>query len=106
MAGKSVVMADSENFEEVVLNNTKPVLVDFYADWCGPCQMLSPVIDEIAEELEGEAVVCKLNVDLSRDIAAEYRVATIPTLMVFKNGENTGTLIGARPKDEIISLLK
>ena len=87
MAGKSVVMVDSKNFEDVVINSTKPVLVDFYADWCGPCQMLAPVIDEIAEELEGEAVVCKLNVDEARDLAMEFRVATIPTLMVFKNGE-------------------
>ncbi|MCI5970312.1 MAG: thioredoxin [Oscillospiraceae bacterium] len=106
MAGKSVVMVDSKNFEDVVINSTKPVLVDFYADWCGPCQMLAPVIDEIAEELEGEAVVCKLNVDEARDLAMEFRVATIPTLMVFKNGEAVETVIGARPKDEIIALLK
>ena len=106
MAGKSVVMVDSKNFEDVVINSTKPVLVDFYADWCGPCQMLAPVIDEIAEELEGEAVVCKLNVDEARDLAIEFRVATIPTLMVFKNGEAVETVIGARPKDEIIALLK
>ena len=106
MAGKSVVMVDSKNFEDVVINSTKPVLVDFYADWCGPCQMLAPVIDEIAEELEGEAVVCKLNVDEARALAMEFRVATIPTLMVFKNGEAVETVIGARPKDEIIALLK
>ena len=106
MAGKSVVMVDSKNFEDVVINSTKPVLVDFYADWCGPCQMLAPVIDEIAEELEGEAIVCKLNVDEARDLAMEFRVATIPTLMVFKNGEAVETVIGARPKDEIIALLK
>lgn len=106
MAGKSVVMVDSKNFEDVVINSTKPVLVDFYADWCGPCQMLAPVIDEIADELEGEAVVCKLNVDEARDLAMEFRVATIPTLMVFKNGEAVETVIGARPKDEIIALLK
>lgn len=106
MAGKYVVMLNNDNFEEVVSNSTKPVLVDFYADWCGPCQMLAPVIDEIAEELKDEAVVCKLNVDEARDIAVEFRVATIPTLMVFKNGENTETVIGTRPKDEIIDLLK
>lgn len=106
MAGKSVVMVDGKNFEDVVINSTKPVLVDFYADWCGPCQMLAPIIDEIAEELEGEAVVCKLNVDEARDLAMEFRVATIPTLMVFKNGEAVETVIGARPKDEIIALLK
>ena len=89
MAGKYVTMLTNDNFEEIISNADKPVLVDFYADWCGPCQMLAPIIDEIAEELKDEAIVCKLNVDEARDIAVEFRVATIPTLMVFKNGENT-----------------
>ena len=106
MAGKYVTLLTNDNFEEIISNADKPVLDDFYADWCGPCQMLAPIIDEIAEELKDEAIVCKLNVDEARDIAVEFRVATIPTLMVFKNGENTETVIGTRPKDEIIALLK
>lgn len=106
MAGKSVVMLNSENFEEVVKKSDKPVLVDFYADWCGPCKMIAPIIDEVADEMADKAVVCKVNVDSAQDIAIEFKVATIPTLMVFKNGKAVETVIGARPKEDIISLLK
>lgn len=106
MAGKSVVMLNSDNFAEVISKSDKPVLVDFYADWCGPCKMIAPIIDEIAEEMVDEALVCKLNVDDAQDIAVEFKVASIPTLMVFKNGKAISTVMGARPKEDIISLLK
>lgn len=106
MAGKNVVMLTKDNFNEVVKSSDKPVLVDFYADWCGPCKMIAPIIDSIAEEMENEAVICKLNVDDAQDIAIEYRVASIPTLMVFKGGKLADTIVGARPKEDIISLLK
>ena len=99
MAGKYVTLLTNDNFEEIISNADKPVLVDFYADWCGPCQMRAPIIDEIAEELKDEAIVCKLNVDEARDIAVEFRVATIPTLMVFKNGELSGKNVGFVPKE-------
>ena len=97
---------NSTNFEEQVLKSNTSVLVDFYADWCGPCKMIAPIIDSIAEEMENEAVICKLNVDDAQDIAIEYRVASIPTLMVFKGGKLADTIVGARPKEDIISLLK
>ncbi len=94
----------SENFKEEVLNSEKPVLVDFYADWCGPCNAMSPVIEELAKELEGKAKVGKINVDENSDIAVEYNVMSIPTLIVFKNGKEEKKLVGLRDKEELLSL--
>ena len=94
----------SENFTEEVLNSEKPVLVDFYADWCGPCNAMSPVIEELAKELEGKAKVGKINVDENLDIAVEYNVMSIPTLIVFKNGKEEKRLVGLRDKEELLSL--
>lgn len=94
----------SENFEEEVLNSEKPILVDFYADWCGPCKMMSPIVEELAEELKGKAKVGKINVDENSDIAVEYNVMSIPTLIVFKNGKEEKRLVGLRDKEELLSL--
>lgn len=94
----------SENFTEEVLNSEKPVLVDFYADWCGPCNAMAPVIEELAKELEGKAKVGKINVDENSDIAVEYNVMSIPTLIVFKNGKEEKRLVGLRDKEELLSL--
>lgn len=94
--------ANADNFNELVLENNQTVLVDFYADWCGPCKMLAPIIDEVAADLAGKAVVAKLNIDEARDIAIEYQVASIPTLMVFKGGSVVETMVGARPKADIL----
>ena len=80
------------------------VLVDFYADWCGPCNAMSPVIEELAKELEGKAKVGKINVDENSDIAVEYNVMSIPTLIVFKNGKEEKRLVGLRDKEELLSL--
>lgn len=98
----NVVKLNTDNFNELVMENSQTVLVDFYADWCGPCKMLSPVIDEVADELAGKVVVGKLNIDEARDIAIEYQVASIPTLMVFKGGSVVETMVGARPKADIL----
>lgn len=94
----------SENFKEEVLNSEKPVLVDFYADWCGPCNAMVPVIEELAKELEGKAKVGKINVDENSDIAVEYNVMSIPTLIIFKNGKEEKRLVGLRDKEELLSL--
>lgn len=101
----SVVKLTVENFEQEVLQAEKPVLVDFYADWCGPCKMMSPIVDEIAEE-ESEIKVCNINIDQAMEIAQKYRVMSIPTFIAFKNGEEAGRQIGAVSKGELLSLIK
>ena len=88
----------SSDFKEKVLDNPLPVLVDFFATWCGPCRRVAPVVDQIAEERAGSVAVYKLDIDQSRDVAERYNVMSVPTLMVFQNGQVVSTAIGARPK--------
>ena len=94
-----------DNFENEIVKADKPVLVDFWASWCGPCRMLSPIIDEIVEE-HPEIKVCKINIDDEAELAIRHGVMSVPTLMLFKNGEIAQTAVGVRPKDEILDLLK
>lgn len=94
------------DFEEKVLKADKPVLVDFYADWCGPCKMMGPVVEEIAEEYSDSIIVGKLNIDENMATAQKYRVMTIPTIMLFKNGEPVETSIGAVPKAKLEEMIK
>lgn len=94
---------NSENFESEVLNANETVLVDFYADWCGPCKMMAPVIEELAEELQGKAKVGKINVDESTDTATQYDVMSIPTIIIFKNGKEVKRFIGVRDKQELLN---
>lgn len=96
----------SENFEAEVLKAEKPVLVDFYADWCGPCKMMAPMVDQLAEELADTVIVGKLNIDENSDIAVNYRVMNIPTLIVFKNGQAAGKLIGVQSKQDVLKLIQ
>ena len=95
-----------QSFEEEVIRSDKPVLIDFWAPWCGPCRMLAPAVAQIAEEYEGKAKVCKVNVDEEPELAARFGISGIPTVLVFKNGQLTDTLVGLRPKAELEALLK
>jgi len=100
----SVIHISKENFQQEVLASDKPVLVDFWASWCGPCKMLSPIIDEIAQE-NPQIKVCKINVDEQPELAAQFQIMSIPTMMVFKGGKVVNSASGARPKNQILSLL-
>ena len=93
------------NFEQEVLHSDKPVLIDFWASWCGPCRMLSPVISEIAEEYGDKVKVCKVNVDDEGDLAAAFNVMSIPTLVVVKDGKVTNSAVGVRPKAQIVEMI-
>ena len=100
----SVKMIDKNNFEEVK-NSDKPVLLDFYADWCGPCRMVAPILHEIAEE-RPDVIVGKINVDQEEELAMQFGVYSIPTLVVMKNGEVVRQVSGARPKAQLLALLE
>ena len=99
-----VTVITKENFEEEVLKADKPVLVDFWASWCGPCKMLSPVVDEIAEEND-TIKVGKVNVDEQMELAEKFNVMSIPTLVLFKDGEAAGRMVGVRPKKDILDMV-
>lgn len=95
---ENVIQLNEGNFDEAITSSTKPVLVDFWAPWCGPCRMVSPVIDELADEYEGKLTVAKVNVDECNAIAMRYRVMSIPTVIIFKAGEVAERAVGAKSK--------
>ncbi|NLK98073.1 MAG: thioredoxin [Epulopiscium sp.] len=92
----------NQEFQTEVLDSKELVLVDFFATWCGPCKMMAPVIDQLAEEMDGKAKIFKVDVDEARDLAAKYRIMSVPTLMFFKNGEVVDQIMGAVPKDRLV----
>ena len=92
---------NDSNFQDEVLNSELPVLVDFYADWCGPCKMMSPVVDELSREYEGRLKVGKVNVDENTNVAQQYRVMSIPTILLIKNGQVVDQVVGAVPKAQL-----
>lgn len=96
----------NKNFEQEVLNSNVPVLVDFWASWCGPCKMMSPVVEEIAKEMEGKAKVCKVNVDDEQELAMKYGIMSIPTFLIFKDGKVVNSVVGVQDKQKLINVLQ
>ena len=101
-----VLKIDEQNFKEEVLESEKPVLIDFFATWCEPCKMMSPIIDEIAKEVGSEIKVGKVDVDENQELAIKYDVMSIPTIIIFKNGKAEKTFVGLRDKQEILNELQ
>jgi thioredoxin 1 len=106
MASENLHIISDDNFDEEVLQADLPVLVDFWADWCPPCKILGPIIEEIANETAGEYKICKLNVEENPKSAQKYNISGIPTVIIFKNGEVQDSVTGAVPKDVLIDSLK
>lgn len=102
----SIINITNDNFDEEVVKCTTPVIVDFYADWCGPCKMMSPIIDNIAEELGNRVKVGKVNSDESIELAEKFGIMSIPTIIIFKNGEISKSFVGVTSKSEIIDAVK
>ena len=100
-----MLVLTKDNFKQEVLDSRIPVLVDFWAVWCGPCRMLAPTVEELAKEYEGKVKVGKVNVDDEGELAMQFRISSIPTLMLFKNGKVAETMIGVRPKEQIAAVL-
>lgn len=105
LSSMKVLEVNNENFEKEVLESEKPVLIDFFADWCGPCKMLSPIVEQIAEENDQIKVV-KINIDNEQDLAVKYGIMSIPTLVVIKNGQESSRSVGLISKEEILELIK
>lgn len=101
----SAIHLDSSNFDSTLAGTDLPVLVDFHAEWCGPCKMLGPVVEQVAAAKAGEAVVAKVDIDAARDLAMRYRITSVPTLMVFKNGEAVAAARGVQTKAAIESMI-
>lgn len=101
----SVIHADEGTFEKAVLQSDVPVLVDFWAAWCGPCKAIAPVLDELSTDYEGKARIVKIDVDANPNLAAQYGIRSIPSLFVFKNGEKVDNVVGAQPKAQLSALL-
>lgn len=102
----SVLKITKENFETEVMKSDKPVLLDFWASWCGPCKMVAPIIEEIAGETEGAAKIGKVNVDEEQELAQAFKVMSIPTLVVIKNGKVVESSVGVKPKQAILSMIQ
>lgn len=105
MASEKIVTLSSDSFERDVLQSKDPVLVDFWAEWCGPCRMVAPTLDQLADEMDGKVKIAKLNVDHNQDVAFKYQVSSIPTFILFKDGKVADRMMGAMPKSAFQSFV-
>ena len=105
MAAANIITATSQNFPAEVIGSGQPVLVDFWAEWCGPCKMIAPVLDELATEYAGKAKIAKVNIDDHQDLAVQFGIQSIPTLLVFKGGQVVNQSVGAKPKGALKQVL-
>lgn len=106
MASELIKHVSDASFEADVLQSTQPVLVDYWAEWCGPCKMIAPILDEVATAFEGKLQIAKMNVDENRDIPAKFGIRGIPTLMLFKNGQLAATKVGAMTKSQMTAFIE
>lgn len=106
MASEKVMTVTKDNFESEVVNSGKPVLLDFWASWCGPCRAVAPIMDELASQFEGKAKIGKINVDEQSELSAKFRIMSIPTVMLFKDGQMVEKIIGARSKEDFAKLIE
>lgn len=105
MANDKIVTLDTQNFEAEVVNSTRPVLVDFWAEWCGPCRMVAPILEQVADEFDGRVTIAKLNVDDNQELAYRFQVSSIPTFILFKDGQMADRAMGAMPKSAFESFI-
>lgn len=105
MASEKVVVLNKDNFDKEAVNSDMPVIIDYWATWCGPCRMVAPIMEELSEEYDGKAKICKVNVDEESELAVKFRIMSIPTIMIYKNGQMVERIVGARSKDEFKKLL-
>lgn len=106
MANEKTVIVTKDNFEQEVIKSEKVIMVDFWAPWCGPCRSVAPIMEELANEFDGKARIAKVNVDEEGDLVSKFRIMSIPTIMLFKNGEVAEKIIGSRSKAELVALLE